>query len=222
MNTNKTSAINITQISMNPLNAEMYRLLYNSYTNKRKCNYCGESDHTIRRCQHPSINALRYHLFFTIVQHSQEDQQSYLESISQSTLKMICVLMNKSLSMTKREAIQEILAELELLSEELQVLPMLRRPHKKIIINTVSIETQDLDTEKECPICYEINSIKNMFETNCNHAFCISCVHQHLKTSTSASPTCPLCRTSLIELTSKQEITSKNRHLVGKQEYQIK
>lgn len=206
---------------MNPLNAEMYRLLYNSYTNKRKCTYCGESDHTIRRCQHPSINALRYHLFFTLVQHSQQDQQAYLESISHSTLKMICVLMNKSLSITKREAIQMILAELVLLSEELQVLPMLRRPQKKIIINTVSIEPQERTTEKDCPICYESSTIRNMFETNCNHTFCISCTHQHLK-STHTNPTCPMCRTDLIELTTKQEITAKNRHLLGKKEFRVK
>ena len=206
---------------MNPLNAEMYRLLYNSYTNKRKCAYCGESDHTIRRCQHPSINALRYHVFFTLVQHSQEEQRDYLEAISQSTLKMICVLMNKSLSMTKRETIQEILVELELLREELQVLPMLRRPPKKIIINTVSIDPKDTTSEKDCPICYESSTIRNMFETNCKHTFCISCTHQHLKT-VPTNPTCPMCRTELVELNTKQEITSKNRHLVGKQEYRIK
>lgn len=206
---------------MNPLNAEMYRLLYNSYTNKRKCTYCGESEHTIRRCQHPSINPLRYHLFFTVVQHSPEDQQAYLESISQSTLKMICVLMNKSLSMTKREVIQQILVELESLREELQVLPMLRRPPKKIIINTVSIDSKDLILEKDCPICYESATIKSMFETNCKHTFCISCTHQHLKTDPT-NPTCPMCRTELIELTTKQEITSHNRHLVGKKEYRIR
>ena len=221
MNTNKNNITNVPATPMNPLNAEMYRLLCNSYTNKRKCAYCGECDHTIRRCQHPSINALRYHLFFTLVQHSQEDQRSYLEAISQSTLKMICVLMNKSLSMTKIEAIQEILVELESLNEELQVLPMLRRPQKKIIINTIPFDPQENAAEKECPICFESTIIKNIFETNCKHTFCISCTHQHLKT-VPTNPTCPMCRTELIELTTKQEITAHNRHLVGKQEYRIK
>jgi len=211
---------------MNPMNAEMYKILYDAYINKKKCSYCGESGHTIRRCQHPSIHALRYHLCFTLVQHSTENQRAYLESISHPTLKMICVLMNKSLSMTRRETIEELLDELTRMSEMLQMTMQMptsitRTSQKKIIINTVSLDPNEQTIKKDCPICYEANSPQNMFETNCKHAFCISCTHQHLKTC-SKSPNCPLCRTAVVELITKQNITPNNKHLFGKQEYCIK
>jgi len=204
---------------MNPLNAEMYRRLYDAYTNKKRCTYCGESGHSIRRCQHPSIHALRYHIFFTLVQCSPQEQREYLESISLSTVKMICVLMNKSLHATRGDSIQEIQTELISMSEIIEILPMLRVP-KKIIINTISLEPQEKDMEKECPICLESKTIKDTFLTNCNHTFCISCMHQHLKTSSKTN--CPMCRENLAELISKQKMTRQNRHIIGKQEYQIR
>ena len=218
----------IFRTSMNPLNAEMYKILYDAYINKKKCSYCGETGHTIRRCQHPSIHALRYHLCFNLVQHSTENRRAYLESISHPTLKMICVLMNKSLSLTRRETIEELLDELSRMSEMLQI-PMqmqmttsiTRTSQKKIIINTVLLDPKEQTIKKDCPICYEANSPQNMFETNCGHTFCISCTQQHLKTC-SNSTNCPLCRTALVELITKQNITPNNKHLFGKQEYCIK
>ena len=136
--------------------------------------------------------------------------------------------MNKSLSLTRRETIEELLEELTRMSEMLQI-PMqmqmttsiTRTSQKKIIINTVLLDTKEQTIKKDCPICYEANSPQNMFETNCGHTFCISCTHQHLKTC-SNSTNCPLCRTTLVELITKQNITSNNKHLFGKQEYCIK
>jgi hypothetical protein len=93
--------------------------------------------------------------------------------------------------MTKREVIQQILVELESLREELQVLPMLRRPPKKIIINTVSIEPRERATEKDCPICFEEKKIKLMCSTNCHHMFCKVCIAKHFNKN---SDKCPMCR----------------------------
>jgi len=136
-------------------------------------------------------------------------------------LKMICVLINKSLMTSKRESIAIILEELQSMRDIIEILPALRQYNvKKIIVNTIPLEDKDKNLEKECPICFDSKKTQNMFETNCKHAFCIECTNQHLKTSQTTN--CPMCRTKIEELVSKQEITSKNRHLVGKQEFRIK
>lgn len=206
---------------MNPLNAEMYRTFLNNFSERRKCSYCGEHNHTIRRCQHPSVHPLRYHILFVVVQQSFQEQWQYLESLSIGTLKMICVLINKSLTASKRESIAIILEELQSMRDIIEILPALRQYNlKKITINTIPMDPKENTAEKECPICYDSKKTQNMFETNCKHTFCIECTQQHLKTSSSLN--CPMCRTKLEELVSKQEITSHNKHLLGKLEYRIK
>lgn len=49
------------------------------------------------------------------------------------------------------------------------------------------------ETEK-CAICID-NITTNMSKTACGHIFCLTCLHEHLKTNN----TCPLCRSNILD-----------------------
>ena len=68
---------------------------------------------------------------------------------------------------------------------------------------TDEIETVSVGSEKECPICYcEINN-KNCCTTECGHTFCLKCILQTSYNNQNI-PSCPLCRTELIESSSEE------------------
>lgn len=74
---------------------------------------------------------------------------------------------------------------------------------------TTSVE-QEQDIEKsvekiECPLCYDECDFKNVIQTNCEHNYCLDCMKNFatsIKDKTT-KPTCPLCRTEIKELTSR-------------------
>ena len=77
-------------------------------------------------------------------------------------------------------------------------------PKKEIIVNTIKIE-EAIQKEEECPICLKNCSMETCFTTNCNHVYCITCLHKHMTTKTNKNHCkCPLCRTEITTLESKQ------------------
>jgi len=71
--------------------------------------------------------------------------------------------------------------------------------NKKFEINTVlCVELENLETKKECDICYEEKQIRHIVTLNCNHKFCGECVSQTLKKCNKFNlPRCAMCRTKI-------------------------
>ena len=62
-----------------------------------------------------------------------------------------------------------------------------------------TVESFHCDANEECPICYEIFSLKKI-QTPCNHVFCNDCFDKHVSHNfkrASSSVACPMCRTDM-------------------------
>lgn len=49
------------------------------------------------------------------------------------------------------------------------------------------------DEERNCCICFETRENEEICKLNCDHVFCVNCLHTHLERNYS----CPLCRTPI-------------------------
>jgi hypothetical protein len=49
------------------------------------------------------------------------------------------------------------------------------------------------EEERNCCICFEVRDNEEICKLNCEHVFCVDCLHTHLERNNS----CPLCRTSI-------------------------
>ena len=66
----------------------------------------------------------------------------------------------------------------------------------------------NVNGDKDCPICLENVSNKNILKYNCSHEFCCECSLQHIKSKTS-HPICALCRTPINSITTSLENCEK-------------
>ena len=212
------------QYTMESSSSRMFSIYNNNYlSGRRRCSYCSQHNHNIRSCQHTSISPLRQHIMFVVVMNTLQEQVEYLDTLPLMTLKMICIILGKPILTTRIQLIPAILYELQVMRQVIEILPMFRNREEeeprenKITINTISLETTESEELKECPICFDSKTEDNMFITNCEHSFCISCTREHLNTSIK----CPLCRAKIEELVSKQPITEQNMHLLGKKEITV-
>ena len=55
----------------------------------------------------------------------------------------------------------------------------------------ITFLTIELESEKECNICYENQNIKNYIKLQCNHEFCHDCIQNQLNNN---KTTCAFCR----------------------------
>jgi hypothetical protein len=95
-----------------------------------------------------------------------------------------------------------------------QVVP---KEERKLIINTIEIDLEEMDKHIECPICYENVPMEDAFLTNCGHTFCINCINSHLKSDVKCN--CPMCRKNINELTCKKSVVHPD--ISGKREVTI-
>ena len=79
---------------------------------------------------------------------------------------------------------------------------------KNIVIETEYCQLSNSDTYTfECPICYESCEKLNSFETNCGHNYCEDCFTNYMmKLNLISIPSCPLCRTTLNNVSCYTEI----------------
>jgi len=70
-----------------------------------------------------------------------------------------------------------------------------------------STETDITITSDKCSICFEDTHQSNACLTNCNHRFCVVCIQTYHKTLENKSEMpCPMCRTSIVNVTSSSNI----------------
>ena len=61
-----------------------------------------------------------------------------------------------------------------------------------------------INVKDSCLICLN-DELDEYIQTNCNHIYCITCLHKHMSTKTNKNYCkCPLCRTEITMLESKQ------------------
>lgn len=57
------------------------------------------------------------------------------------------------------------------------------------------LDTEELDVEEDCNICFEKTQFRNMITLNCKHKFCGDCVSQTFKKcNKNKVPNCAMCR----------------------------
>jgi len=77
------------------------------------------------------------------------------------------------------------------------------------ILSLESTNSNDMDLEEDCPICYEQIGSMDLVRLNCNHKFCGSCIQSVLKTHCvkDCIPSCALCRQSITNMMTKNNDT---------------
>jgi hypothetical protein len=80
------------------------------------------------------------------------------------------------------------------------------------ILSLESTNSNDMDLEEDCPICYEQIGSMDSVRLNCNHKFCGSCIistlsHHRVK---DCSPSCALCRQPITNMITKNNDTFNN------------
>lgn len=64
-----------------------------------------------------------------------------------------------------------------------------------VIEEDVCEDDQDLDKDKECPIC--MDDMDRPHQTTCGHRFCLDCLTRLISSTHTRSAPCPMCRTSI-------------------------
>jgi len=68
----------------------------------------------------------------------------------------------------------------------------------------LNLETEEeLREPMECVICQEDKPTLNFNTTNCGHTFCHPCIKRHIGSKGKQKPSCPLCRTPITSLETK-------------------
>ena len=186
----------------------------------RKCSYCGNPQHTIRTCDHQSIPILTDFIQNELIYCEPDDQENYLFSLPLSKLKIMCVILNKPLFPSK----YQMIIMLKYVLRALYLTSVRQNSHNTVVINTLPIIAADITVEQECPICMETFSSDKIFTTNCEHKFCIACLQKHMSSCVTANKkmSCPLCRTQIAKLTSKQPMNEDTITLFGEKVCAIK
>ena len=70
------------------------------------------------------------------------------------------------------------------------------REHPRVGGLTIKKKSKKEEPNDKCSICLDnVKKNKNMSTTSCGHVFCLTCLHEHLKTSN----TCPNCRHEILD-----------------------
>tara|TARA_Y100000992_G_scaffold77162_1_gene48830 strand:+ start:14817 stop:15395 length:579 start_codon:yes stop_codon:yes gene_type:complete len=67
-------------------------------------------------------------------------------------------------------------------------------------------EKEKIKKAEKCAICIDVVH-KQYSKTDCGHVFCLTCLHEHLKTN----HTCPLCRKEILDEKPKKPILEVKR-----------
>lgn len=84
---------------------------------------------------------------------------------------------------------------------------IIRVPRIPLDFNKIftNIDKKDLDSNEECPICYEsmneLNDDNNIVKILCNHKFCKKCISEWLNTN----DYCPMCKKNMRDMTITKE-----------------
>ena len=161
----------------------------------KKCLYCNNRDHTILKCKKDSM------MFLTLSGRELKDKTK-LSKFSKKQLLRLTVEVCRHYTtapLGTKHFIEHV------------------SPHcnKEKVVNFVYSLTNNLpetETEKkECPICYEKLG-KTKCRTSCGHEFCTGCFTKIFTTSRH-SPSCPMCRASLVNSDSRATTTSQERNI---------
>jgi hypothetical protein len=86
--------------------------------------------------------------------------------------------------------------------------PELELELEPVVINepiTITVEEfPTLEEDKNCCICIESREISQICQLNCCHKFCYECILIHTRRNI-RNPCCPLCRTSITNITVQHE-----------------
>jgi len=188
---------------------------------ERCCSYCREPGHIIRNGAAPTIHHLSGLLGELMVNYTIPQIKTALSGCQLRVLRMICVIIKKPISNRRDECIEIIMSEALIIKDLIEILPLLvsemdgsldttpRKP-EKIPITVLNLEdnahpeySADVDEAcHECPICYDEYKIDKMLLTECGHSYCRDCITMHLNAGKECN--CPLCRTEIKNLISKQ------------------
>jgi len=64
---------------------------------------------------------------------------------------------------------------------------------------SIILTTKDGCESIECPVCFDSTTCQEAIYTNCNHAYCGSCIKK-LTSDVTKKPCCPMCRCDLTDL----------------------
>ena len=78
--------------------------------------------------------------------------------------------------------------------------------------NITRMDSEEEQLETHCPICLEELGKKNIFITKCGHTFCGDC----MITNTQITNTCPICRQSVVESITDEQITRYENQLINR------
>lgn len=146
----------------------------------KKCLYCNNRDHTILKCKKDSM------MFSNLSAKEMKNKETLGRFSKKQLLRLIVEMCRHNITppFGTKSFIEHV------------------SPHcnKKKVVEFVHSLVKDItETEKkECPICYEELG-KTKCRTMCGHEFCTGCFTMIFTTSR-RSPSCPMCRTSLVPL----------------------
>jgi hypothetical protein len=83
---------------------------------------------------------------------------------------------------------------------QLRINRVIQVPHMRLVSRDLEIQKSVFSEEdNDCAVCMETNSSKEFIVTGCCHAFCGTCIANHMKISMMKNKTtdCPLCRTEV-------------------------
>ena len=81
------------------------------------------------------------------------------------------------------------------------------REHPKVGMLCPRKKTVKKEEKTTCAICLDMAGKKNVSTTKCGHTFCLTCLHQHLKTS----HLCPCCRGRILDKKPEKPLVKLNK-----------
>jgi len=201
-------------------NTFLLKITCTSMTQSQRCSFCREQGHNIRGCRCNAAIWLHGFINERLFDMTEQDQRETLSAHPVSDLRMISVILDLKLFPTKSELIDSIvlcICRSQRLVQAVLSLQRMKNQTNKIIVNTTRLEESREKETLDCPICFNIHTIDNVFTTNCNHSFCLECTKQHLKTDVQCK--CPMCRTKIVALDLKQ--LSSDVEILGQREYSL-
>lgn len=184
----------------------------------QRCSFCRVQGHTIRRCRCNAAVYLHGFVNERLFEMNEAQQREILNAYPVSDLRMISVILDLKLFVTKVELVESIVISICRAQRFVAALSSFQRIENgtdKVMVNTTLLEESRMAETLDCPICWNSHTIDNVFTTNCNHSFCLECTKQHLKADVECK--CPMCRTKIVALDFKQ--LSSNAEILGQREY---
>ena len=81
------------------------------------------------------------------------------------------------------------------------------REHPKVGMLCPRKKVVKKEEKTKCAICLDMAGKKNVSTTKCGHTFCLTCLHQHLKTS----HLCPCCRGRILDKKPEKPLVKLNK-----------